>query len=131
MFRKRLGLIASIDNDPWGRPYRIVFNKLRSRESAAPIDYLTFDKIDDIVRLLFLLRNSNFLLRSIIVNPNDIPNVGEDEILTAIRKSCSRKAAPGLDDFSALILHKVSAITQRVFAKCFSNCLRDGVFPTV
>ncbi|XP_011641034.1 uncharacterized protein LOC105429624 [Pogonomyrmex barbatus] len=91
-------LLEEINSNPWGRPYLVIMKKIRGLEYNVPLDYLSFAKISEVVRLLFPTRMAiKWNKDALGVLDETIPAVLEDEVKTAIKKSCSRKAAPGLD----------------------------------
>lgn len=103
--------------------------KLRGTEYVAPVDYLSFPKIEEIVNLLFPRCERTRWNRSVVIT-DDIPEVLEDELIGAVKKSCSRKAAPGLDGITASILRICIVSNSAFFTDCFNKCFKEGVFPS-
>lgn len=126
-------LLQTLEEDPWGRPYKIVLNKLRP--AAPPItETLDPEFVGEVITTLFPATNGGNEGYLGLPPPNqewtDDLEVGMGELLRAIKRGLKGNTAPGPDG-----LHKkVWALASRVLAEhirqLFNNCLKRGVFPS-
>lgn len=126
--------LESLDQDPWGKPYKTVRAKLRPW--APPVtSSLEPQFVENIVGSLFPHRERfEPPPMSGHVDPSegrdeDISPVTEEELRVAVRKMKSKKTAPGLDGVPGRAL--VVALTEmdEWARKLFTLCLARGVFP--
>lgn len=84
-------LVAEVEKDPWGRPYKVVMTHLKSQQMPPPTCPQLLQKI---VTALFP-RQPVFTYKSEQLSPEDIPTITQDELM----KACNRigNKAPGLD----------------------------------
>lgn len=128
--------LATLDRDPWGRPYRVVRQKLRPW--APPLtSSLQPQLLERVVDTLFPQRGewvpppmtAPELARENEVNV--VPPVTEVEFEVAVLKLRSKNTAPGLDGVPgrALVV-AVKEMGEHVKA-LFTACLERGQFPQV
>lgn len=123
-------LIDSIDNDPWGLPYRIVLKKLKSLSMTEKMDEETLE------RLLCALfpsnpRSSRFVDWSNFVWLEEW-EVDIGEVHRVIRKvSSSPSKAPGPDGIRRSVLKSVSNEFLEWIRHTYNLCLKSGEFPEV
>lgn len=123
-------LLSSLDKDPWGRPYRMVLNKLK--QGASPItESLDPAFVRKIIDTLFPVMEDGL--------DNPIPEreagwnegemaVSEGELKDVVRRIKNGKA-PGPDDIHGKawgLAHKELGGEMR---ELYSSCLREGRFP--
>ncbi|KAI4472786.1 hypothetical protein M0804_015611 [Polistes exclamans] len=118
--------IATIEDDPWGRPYRMVMNKLGARgvPLTETLDPLLLERI---VETLFPGGGRP-------AAPNVSVEETEEIIVTIgeVRKAARRinlGRAPGPDGIPGLVVKSAATYCGRGLAECFTMLLRNGVFP--
>lgn len=129
-------LCRSVDNDPWGAPYRLVTKRLGCRPPA----------MDQTVRLgvargLFppsprtdwerIPTSSGETPLSVILPeaPIGIPLFTTDEVARVVSKLPTGKA-PGPDLIPNEIIKTTFKKFPEVFVDCYNACLSEGSFPT-
>lgn len=125
-------LLASLNEDPWGRPYKIVMNKYRTW--TLPVtESLDTPVLNEIVDTLFPqgAEGSTLEWGPGYDGPHDISEdleISSAELARAVRRIGSRKA-PGPDGIPGKIwVHALDFLGERL--RCLYNrCLRQGVFP--
>lgn len=125
--------LETLNRDPWGRPYRVVRQKLRPW--APPLtSSLQPELVERIVVALFPERGE-FVPPAMTstTRPRDpvteVPPVTEAEFGVAVLKLRSKKTAPGLDGIPGRLLAiALSEMEERVRA-LFTACLTQGRFP--
>ncbi|XP_070530002.1 uncharacterized protein [Cardiocondyla obscurior] len=125
-------LIQALDEDPWGRAYKIVSKKLRP--SAPPITEI-LDKgfVEEVVDTLFPadIRGEDESPGVSILDDewsSDL-DVGEDEFAEVVKRSCRGNTAPGPDGLRKKIWALAAQELGGLLREMFSACLRRGVFP--
>lgn len=128
-------LIATIEGDPWGLPYKLVLARLK--QATPPLTELLEE--EDLEAALNLLFPGN---RDRSGNANEDPTymdihwwedqlrVRPDEVFAAIKgRKINRSTAPGLDGVRACVWKQIpNAMVEQITA-CFQACFREGVFP--
>lgn len=97
-------LIATIDRDPWGLPYRIVMGKLRTSELALT-EVLEDCVLNKLIDSLFPVGQAD-ASNHIILLPfgwDEELDVSINEISRVTRKRPSRNATPGPDNLRAVV----------------------------
>ncbi|XP_070529759.1 uncharacterized protein [Cardiocondyla obscurior] len=123
-------LLTSVEEDPWGRPYKIVTGRLRPR--APPItESLDPRKASQIVDHLFPPEDGPSITR-VIPPPDctqrDVPPVTGEELQQAVRRIRSGKA-PGPDGIPGeAIKLSVKVLGPRV-CHIFTRLIKEGIFP--
>lgn len=118
-------LLTTLNEDPWGKPYRIVTKKLRN--SGPPIcESLPSRMVENIVDTLFPKCN--------IATRREIPEeweeewaVTENEVAEAIGKIGSNKA-PGPDGIMGTAIKITQEWFLRLWCQCFNRCLKEGIY---
>lgn len=121
-------LLDTINRDPWGRPYKIVLDKLRP--AVRPIcETLPPEEIQNIVAGLFPQRDEEMCEkpRQMVLWEEDL-SVKCEEIERAAKKLTTNKA-PGPDGIVGEVVKAALPICVNAVAECFTACLREGVFP--
>jgi len=127
-------LLQQLDDDPWGRPYQIVMNKLK-RWVPPHTETLEAPLLDNILGSLFPRSSGETSIWE--EGPpteeewsGDL-EVSPEELAGAIKKMRAKNTAPGPNGIPgkvwALALKNVGDETRHLF----NRCLRDGVFPPV
>jgi len=128
-------LLQTLEEDPWGRPYKLVLNKLRP---AAPPLTETLDPefVERVVTTLFPATNreqeeeeGSGPLSSQDQEWTEDCELGMEELHKAAKRGLKGNTAPGPDG-----LHKkiwalaMQAMAERI-RRLFNACLKKGVFP--
>lgn len=125
------GLIADLDKDPWGLPYKLVLNKLR-HSTPCLTETLCVEDVNKLITTLFPVGQTHdpvFLWWNIRV-PQGKCSVTIDEVKMAMRASRgSGNPAPGPDGITIGIWRSVSPLFLERLVDIFSACFRDEVFP--
>ncbi|KMQ92505.1 reverse transcriptase, partial [Lasius niger] len=123
-------LIFSINDDRWSLPYKIVLNRLRSaspglteRVSARVLSRL----LDSLFPVGTLPSAAEMAWR--IPAWDDAWNVSISEVEDVIGKAATRNVAPEPDCLKSRAWKRVPRPMTRWLARCFSLCLKEGVFP--
>uniref|UniRef100_A0A2S2R3J6 Retrovirus-related Pol polyprotein from type-1 retrotransposable element R1 n=1 Tax=Sipha flava TaxID=143950 RepID=A0A2S2R3J6_9HEMI len=118
-------LLETVENDVWGKPYKLVLRKLQGPPTAANMEPIT---LKEIVPTLFPTKAS---LRQIEYNHSDtpIPLFTQDEVSEAFKRMAPRRKAPGPDGLTNCILATAHRAEPTLFRGMFNKCLRDGDFP--
>ena len=131
--RAREELLQSLNDDPWGRPYRAARNKLRP--IGPPItESLKPDLLVRVVQNLFPSRTSFIPPPMPPRLGSDIEEVGvplvtEEEFGTARLCLRAKKTAPGPDGIPAKIVALAAVEMEPRIRELFDSCFRVGRFP--
>jgi len=125
-------LVATIDSDPWGLPYKLVMSKIR-RTSPSLSETLDTGVLGKLLDSLFPSG-----VNSQISLPSEIPPLLEREemevsfieVIRLIKKRPSKNTAPGPDNIRFTIWKKTPDVVYGHLANLFTLCLRTGIFPT-
>lgn len=129
-------LLLTLQEDPWGRPYRIVLNKLRlwAPPTTELLDPMFAHKV---VETLFPVDNQSRIMPPDL-DGDDSPDwhkdlaVSEEELYCAFKRSFrGRNTAPGPDGITKKILTLVFGEMRGPFKQLIDGCLRKGVFPEI
>ncbi|KMQ90166.1 reverse transcriptase [Lasius niger] len=125
-------LIATIDADPWGLPYKIVLNRLR-RQSPTLTETLDEELVDRLLGSLFPSGGAQDLAplaewQEMRCEEGQLVQPGET--LRYMKKRTIANKAPGLDGFKATLWKRAPDCMLDNVTVCFNLCLNEGVFPT-
>lgn len=124
--------LLTLDSDPWGRPYKIVMNKMR--HWAPPVtESLEPEVLEDTLSTLFpVIGRTPEILRREPVEWDEDLEVSSDEMAGVIKRLRARgNKAPGPDGVPGRVwVHALAHLSEPV-AEIFSSCLREGYFPPV
>lgn len=121
-------LVRTVDENPWGLPYKLVLGKLR-RLSRGLTETLEVGVRERLLDELFP-RGEIFSYDG----PADIAwredwAVTDGEVLLALRRSSLKYVAPGPDGIKGIIWGRVPIEMISLLAKVFTKCLREGEIP--
>lgn len=116
-------LIEEVETDKWGKPYKIVMNKIKRRPPTLPPDIIT-----DIVNALF---PQQIVTTREHTNNTEIqpPDVTLDEIEQA-RDRLAPGKAPGPDGIPSEVLRTLIKHHPEVFKDLANTLFKQGRFPT-
>lgn len=113
-----------VDEDPWGKPYKVVMKKFRSQLMPTPTCPTLLKRI---VETLFPLQEG-CEHRADYDTDETIPPITVEEL----RKACSKvgmNKAPGMDGIPNVALKAVIRVAPEMFLEVYNTCLSEGVFP--
>ncbi|CAH2092422.1 unnamed protein product [Euphydryas editha] len=117
-------LLNEVENDPWGRPYKVVMTHLKNQ----PMLLLTCPiLLNKIVTALF---PSQLEMRHPTeqYEEEEIPLITEEELLEACDRVGNAKA-PGLDGIPNIALKAAIRAVPSLFLDVYNKCLIEGLFP--
>ncbi|KAJ0183012.1 hypothetical protein K1T71_000988 [Dendrolimus kikuchii] len=128
-------LLGTLDNDPWGRPYHLVRNKLRPW--APPLTQsLPPPQVADIVGALFPSRAEHPPPAMAPPSPepsveqDQVPAVTREELGAAVLRLKAKNTAPGLDGIPGRAWVLSHGALESRLTWLFTACLQQGRFPT-
>lgn len=119
-------LIKTVDNDPWGKPYRIVMKRLRSNK---PIPGLQLPgRLMGIINALFpTVPRQPLPARPTTAEELEAPfSIAE---LTSAASSLPNGKAPGPDGIRNEVIKAAISFDPARFQRAFNVCLTSGTFP--
>jgi len=117
-------LCDEVENDPWGRPYKMVMSKLKPVSAVPTCPIL----MDNIVSSLFPQRPVTKSASKIEID--DVPLFTIDELMFASRRIPNKKA-PGPDYIPNVALKAAILEKPEEFLEVYNSCLREGTFPEI
>ncbi|XP_070160599.1 uncharacterized protein [Polyergus mexicanus] len=125
-------LLRSLDADPWGRPYKLVMNKLKAWAPPAT-ETLEPQVFDNILGTLFPSEGPPFDAgdrQDATIPWSEDLEVSEEEMAEVIRRLRLRgNKAPGPDGIPGRVWVLALAQLSRRLRRLFNSCLREGIFP--
>jgi len=122
-------LVATIEKDPWGLPYRLVMGKLRSASSTLT-EVLDANSLAKLLESLFpqnvghVVTPENFQIERM-----EEMEVTFAEVVRFVRKRAIGNVAPGPDNLKAIAWKKVPNSIMGHIMGVLTGCLMEGVFP--
>lgn len=125
-------LLATLEANPWDKPYRIVMGRLR-RATPSICETLPNGTVTGIVGALFLTDPDSVGSPApprmpVTFDRDEVPPVGEAELEEAFKATKVGKA-PGPDGVTGRILRGTAGALMPIWTECFTACLREGFFP--
>jgi len=117
-------LIQSVDSDPWGKPYKVVMNKLKG---PAPVMQMEKETVERIIEGLFPSRDTD--VGEPVVCMEAQQPFTHAELEKAVEKIKPRKKAPGPDGINTTILVAVYRCAPNWILDLFNTCIQAGTFP--
>ena len=124
-------LLQSVEDDPWGRPYRMVLNKLRPW-TPPTTEALDPEFLRDVLHALFPRADEAPRPPPRPPDPSDWSRdkgVSAEELSRAMRRLGAKNTAPGPDGIPGKALVKVQGVLEQPLRQLFDDCLREGSFP--
>nr|XP_037869632.1 uncharacterized protein LOC119629086 [Bombyx mori] len=128
-------LLASLDRDPWGRPYRLARNALRPW-APPTTSTLPPETLHRVVGGLFPDSSGTAFVPPVmatvqVADGGELEGVSQAEFKAVVAKMRSKRTAPGPDGLSSKAW--ALALTEDglgpALRRLFSKCLREGRFP--
>lgn len=119
-------LIRTVDEDPFGKPYKVVLRKLRGPPAVTSLEPQTLRTVVD----------SLFPFHPARTGPHEETAAGNidwfsaTEVGNALDRTKGKDKAPGPDGISSKILRAVHRIAPNLLLDLFNQCLREGAIPT-
>lgn len=124
-----MDLIATVEEDPWGRPYRMVMSNLR-KVGRGLTEQMEEEQVEDLLNGLFPrgmgIEGDEWMEE---VEWDEGWNVGMEEVKEAIQRKKKGDKAPGLDGIKASVWEKVPEEMMEVLKEGFTVCMKEGTFP--
>lgn len=114
-----------VDEDPWGRPYKIVMKKIKGGYIPPP---KCPEVLSRVVTTLFPNQPDIPCAMAEEMDADDIPLITEEELLAACRRIGNNKA-PGLDGIPNIALKHAIQAHPAEFIDLYNTCLKEGTFP--
>ncbi|GAB1869618.1 Reverse transcriptase [Camponotus japonicus] len=129
-------LIATIDKDPWGLPYKLIMGKIR-RTNPTLSETLDEASLDRLLNSLFPKESGKFLktvpspLPSIIYtrDEEEQAEVNIAEMFRLVKKRPSKNVAPGPDNLKFSVWKKIPGNMLGYLGKLLTICFKLGIFP--
>lgn len=122
-----LGKFLTLEQDPWGRPYRIVLSKMRAR-TLLLTKFLDTSVLENVLDVLFPnAQDETHVPRS---QPASLtpPPVTEEELARALSKMRKKNTAPCPDGIPGYVLAlSLTDLSQRV-RKLYDRYIQTGLF---
>ena len=122
-------LIEDIDRDPWGRPYKIVTDKLRP--SAPPLtESMEPELLQRTVSTLFPRDREETSARAFPSPDSDQPPlVTMEELGAVVKRMEARNTAPGPDGIPGKAIALALTVWHEELVEILNSCLREGKMP--
>jgi len=127
-------LLQALDENPWGRPYQIVRNKLR-RWVPPHTESLEASLLDNILGTLFPVSNGEISVWE--EGPptekewDEDLEVSEEELAGAVKRMRGKNTAPGPNGIPGKVWALATRFVGGAMRHLFNRCLREGEFPPV
>ncbi|XP_076386337.1 uncharacterized protein LOC143264206 [Megachile rotundata] len=123
--------LGSLERDRWGRPYKLVMEKLRPW--APPVaETLDPQFLGSVVEALFPREEHPTRTGPLLRLPrSDGVEVTVEDLVRAVRRVKARSTAPGPDGVPSRVLSLVLPHLGQRVARLFTACLREGTFPGI
>ncbi|XP_067211680.1 uncharacterized protein [Linepithema humile] len=123
-------LLAELDRDPWGRPYRLVLNRLRP--ATLPISE-TLDPgfLDQVVGSLFPVKDTHIPPKGDPTDWTEDLGISERELSEAAKRLGAAGKAPGPDGVPGRVWTLAFGVVGARLRRLYNACLRTGTFPSL
>lgn len=126
-------LIDTIEEDPWGLPYRLVLRRLR-KSAPALTETIEHCEAVDLVMSLFPDNVGGGIRNTTGSQGRDtnreVPEVGWHEVVRVFRKRPAGNSAPGPDGIPMKVLRKLPDVLLEKIRVMYECCLKEGIFPS-
>jgi hypothetical protein len=118
-------LIASVDRDPFGKPYKLVMRKLKGAPATATMEHQT---LETVISTLFPPHECRPCRPT--TPAESIVEFTPVEVDAVVDRAKRKNKAPGPDGITSRILAAVHKVNPRTLLELFNNCLKSGTFPS-
>lgn len=123
-------LLNSLEKDPWGRPYKMVLNKIK-QESIGICEKMEVNDIDRILEELFPKTSTNSAdMEGTLRVGRMVTEITVEEI-DSISKRVIKKGmrTPGPDGIPGRLVAEALRCSGDIFSNLYNRCFREGNFP--
>jgi len=117
-------LISLVDEDVWGKPYKLVTRKLQGPPATS---HMTTESVMRITGVLFPTRPP--LVAQVHPAGEGIPPITIEEVNRAVHKAQRRSTAPGVDNITGRILSSVHRVCPSMLTELYNRCVEEGSVP--
>lgn len=117
-------LCKEVDDNPWGRPYKIVMGKLKGATASRSMDPTT---LDSVVCHLFPQHPNLTDIWTSALTGQEVPSVTSSLVSDVLEYD--KKKAPGPDGIPKKIWQLVHKWDDKLLPNLFDKCLNEGNFP--
>lgn len=117
-------LIAQVETDPWGLPYKLIAKKLIGKKSIEGLS--TPGRLELIVDTLFPKHPE---ITWGTLEPTSVFQVVTTEELMSAAAKIPRGKAPGIDGIPDMIVKALSIKKPGILIELFNTCFKEGIFP--
>ncbi|CAI6362877.1 unnamed protein product [Macrosiphum euphorbiae] len=118
-------LLETIDNDPWGKPYKLVARRLRGPPATSNME---LESVRRITEALFPV-HPPMTMQTLEVNETPPPFTTE-EVNKAVERIKRKNTAPGMDNINGKIISVVHQVCPSMLLGMFNQCIKEGVIPS-
>lgn len=119
-------LTKLVNDDPWGKPYKVVMRKLQGPPALNKLEPVTLARVIDSLfpqhpPLVYESRAKEF----------EVQEFSVEEVTAIVGKFRTRNKAPGPDKIPSRVWGIVHDICPPLLTKIFNRCLKAGSFPVL
>lgn len=118
-------LLATIDSDPWGKPYKLVARKLQGPSPTSKMECESVRRITDVLFPLHQPMTTQVLQATEMPPPFTI-----EEVNIAVERAKRKNTAPGMDNINGKIINVVHQICPSMLLGLYNQCIKEGVVPS-
>jgi hypothetical protein len=118
-------LLATIDSDPWGKPYKLVARKLQGPSPTSKMECESVRRITDVLFPLHQPMTTQVLQATEMPPPFTI-----EEVNIAVERAKRKNTAPGMDNINGKIINVVHQICPAMLLGLYNQCVKEGVVPS-
>ena len=115
-----------VEDDPWGKPYKIVMRKLQGPPALNRLEPNTLAGVIDRLFPQHLLMTNESHATEV-----EVEDFSVEEVTVIVGKFRGRNKAPGPDKIPSKVWGAVHDIRPQLLTGIFNQCLRTGTFPAL
>lgn len=119
-------LTKSVEDNPWGKPYKIVMRKLQGPSALNRLEPNTLAGVIDRLFPQHLLTTNESHATEV-----EVEDFSAEEVTAIVGKFRARNKAPGPDKIPSKVWGAVHDIRPQLLKGIFNQCLRTGTFPAL
>lgn len=120
-------MLAELDNDPWGTPYKRVMRRL-SRSTPSVTETIPGDRLLLVLGDLFLDQRTERSDERVVID--NVPDITVNELKRCFVSAKKRRTAPSLDGLFKTLWTQAPEVVVRYLLSLFMQCLRSGRIPS-